>query len=227
MPNPDYLQFGFGKHNGIDVLPGIAKLVRAPFDFEHIETGNQITGGGIYNGILSKHIYTFPNGLMGRVLWDSLHLERSTALIGKTGRAGDIVGIADNTGFSTGIHTHFQPRKVSYNGNKFTFLEKNDAHDSFDPMPFIVPAPPVSFATDLYEGMSGPEVRKLQIVLFGLGYFDYPEFTEYYGPATKAAAFKFQLAKVPLTLLEKKVYQGKYFGPKSRFALNKILNGAV
>lgn len=220
--NPAYLPFGWGRHNGEDYAHGVARLVRAPFDFECVRTGYQPNGGGVFNGIISQSKFLFPDNKSVKVLWDSLHLDRNVLAERQTGKAGDIIGIAGNTGFSTGPHTHVQPRRVNWDGIRFTEIDRNDANNSFDPSPFYVPTPALTFATNLHFGMSSPEVKKLQIVLYGLGYFDYPEFTFYYGPATKKAVFEFQLDHVPMTWTEH-LYRGYYFGPKSRRDLNEIL----
>lgn len=50
---------------------------------------------------------------------------------------GELLMIADNTGFSTGVHTHMGLYRVDYNGHSFTKLDANDAEGSFDPSLFF------------------------------------------------------------------------------------------
>jgi murein DD-endopeptidase MepM/ murein hydrolase activator NlpD len=146
----DYDQFGFDRHNGVDAAIGADSIVRAPFNGTVFQNGNQPNGGGIYTGFLSDDTFEFdafdsvtPEGvkihfpaMTCRVLVDFLHLKSISARPGHEYKAGDVLAIQDNTGFSTGPHTHIQPRRVSYDGKTLTFLDTNDAHGSFDPTPF-------------------------------------------------------------------------------------------
>lgn len=58
-----YSQFGFTKHNGVDVPLGEDKRVYAPFDGLTVKTGFQPNGGGTYIGFLSTETYRFPDGI--------------------------------------------------------------------------------------------------------------------------------------------------------------------
>jgi murein DD-endopeptidase MepM/ murein hydrolase activator NlpD len=147
----DYSQFGFTRHNGIDVAIGQDSLVRAPFNGTAYQLGNQPNGGGIYLGFLSDDEFQFdaftcmtPEGvaiefpaMTARVLFDFLHLKSISATAGMQYKTGDVLAVQDNTGFSTGPHTHIQPRRVSYDGKSIAFLDTNDAHGSFDPTQFF------------------------------------------------------------------------------------------
>lgn len=131
-----YAQFGFSAHNGIDVALGKNAIVRAPFDCQVVRVGYQPNGGGLFLSVISNDTYTFNDGKEGRILLDALHLQSIKAWEGQKLSTGDILAIADNTGYSTGPHTHFQFRKVRWDGIRFTFLDDNDANDSFDPTPY-------------------------------------------------------------------------------------------
>jgi murein DD-endopeptidase MepM/ murein hydrolase activator NlpD len=146
----DYAQFGFDRHNGVDAAIAADSLVRAPFNGSVYQNGNQPNGGGIYCGFLSDDTFDFeafdcvtPEGvtihfpaMQARVLMDFLHLRSISAQPAHEYKAGDVLAIQDNTGFTTGPHTHIQPRRVSYDGKTITFLDSNDAHGSFDPTSF-------------------------------------------------------------------------------------------
>jgi murein DD-endopeptidase MepM/ murein hydrolase activator NlpD len=170
----DYSQFDFTRHNGQDVHMGSDKLVRAPFAGTLVRTGNQPTGGGIFCGFLSDDTFDFdafvcktpalaadgsPDGIeisfpaaQARVLIDFLHLESISAIEGQHYNEGDVLAIQDNTGFSTGPHTHEQHRReyvkpipggmdVSpayrvLGDNYLEDVDKNDANNSFDPTSF-------------------------------------------------------------------------------------------
>jgi murein DD-endopeptidase MepM/ murein hydrolase activator NlpD len=151
----DYSQFGFTRHNGIDMRLSPDRTIYAPFDYTVVRVGTrengqwQPNGGGIFVGILSEPIdfpaftNTTPNGVVVqfaagtyRVLLDMLHLDHVLVKEGATGHTGDLVAICDNTGFSTGPHCHTQWRRVNWDGKTATTVDVNDANNSFDPTPF-------------------------------------------------------------------------------------------
>lgn len=161
----DYSQFGFTRHNGIDVrIEGTDMAIRAPFSGTIVRTGNQPNGGGVFIGLLSDDTFEFPAFTCStpdgvtiefpaascRVLFDFLHLQSFTVQEGQHVNAKDILATPDNTGFSTGPHCHIQPRReflqpappntpASYrylNGEILIDVDKNDANNSFDPTHF-------------------------------------------------------------------------------------------
>lgn len=140
--NPAYQQFGFNRHNGIDFALGADKTLYAPCDGVIVRTGNQPTGGGIFLGLMTD-VKQFNDGQF-HVLIDLLHCEKFLVKEGDVVKIGQKLAIADNTGFSTGPHTHMQPRRVaSWNGQvaerlQWTPADKNDANGSFDPMPHFI-----------------------------------------------------------------------------------------
>lgn len=137
--NPAYQQFGYTRHNGIDFALGDDKTLYSPIAGTVVRTGNQPTGGGIFLGIMSDPL---PNGTF-RILIDLLHCESLLVKEGDVVKVGDKLAIADNTGFSTGPHTHMQPRRAaSWNGKTgdqlvWTPADVNEANGSFDPMPYF------------------------------------------------------------------------------------------
>lgn len=139
--NPAYEQFGFSRHNGIDFALGADKTLYSPCAGKVVRTGNQPTGGGIFLGIMTDQMQ-FPDGSY-RVLIDLLHCDRLLVEEGDMVQIGTPLAIADSTGFSTGPHTHMQPRRVLYwNGEigdrlAWTPADKNDANNSFDPLPYF------------------------------------------------------------------------------------------
>lgn len=131
-----YSQFGFTRHNGVDIALGSDSMIYAPAPGQIIKTGNQPRGGGVFIGFLLDGEFIFDDGLTTQVLIDFLHLDH---IIGRTGvsyKSGDLLAKADNTGFSTGPHTHMQFRRVTYDGKVVQTVDKNDANNSFDPAPF-------------------------------------------------------------------------------------------
>jgi murein DD-endopeptidase MepM/ murein hydrolase activator NlpD len=128
--NPAYLQFGFSRHNGTDIKVGSDKKLYWPvkncrvYDTEWGDaTGWRIKAN-------SLDLYDFPDGKRAYVNIIMMHMDhKSPVPIGTILAVGDYVGVPDNTGFSTGPHTHVMGRRVDANGN---LIDKNDADNSFD-----------------------------------------------------------------------------------------------
>ncbi len=151
--NPAYQRFGFSFHNGTDVAPGEDKLIVSPFPGTVIraatkETGQwQPNGGGIFISVISDREYDFDDGLKAHVLADFLHCEKLILENGEKVLLGTVLAVADNTGFSTGPHTHIQLRRCRVvpggdyliDGKKWHLenVDQNDANGSFDPTPYF------------------------------------------------------------------------------------------
>lgn len=131
-----YSQFGFTRHNGVDVRLGNRAEVRAPFDFVVQQILWQPNGGGNVVGIMSLDEYEYLDENPANVQIDFMHLEKILLKAGDKGKAGDIVAIADNTGFTTGPHTHIRHKWMRRNGTRWFDVDENDAQNSFDPGPY-------------------------------------------------------------------------------------------
>lgn len=140
--NAIYNQFGFSRHNGVDLALIDGQRISAPFDCEVIRVGTpenglwQPNGGGIFVGILSKEMYDFEDGKQAKVLIDFLHCKKILVSEGQTLSVGDALADGDNTGFSTGHHTHVQFRRVIWSNKQIITVDQNDANNSFDPTPY-------------------------------------------------------------------------------------------
>lgn len=141
IKNPIYAQFGFGSHNGVDFRVDADGILNAPCAGTIVRTGNQPSGGGIFLGIMSEEA-EFKDGVVCRALIDLLHCKELLVKEGDYVKAGAPIAVADNTGFSTGPHTHMQLRRVKKwngkTGDKLTWtkVDTNDANHSFDPAPY-------------------------------------------------------------------------------------------
>lgn len=129
--NPAYLQFGFDHHNGEDFILGDDAKLYAPFDCSVSKVDNYPKGAGNFVSLVSDNIYEFSDGVSCKVYIDFLHMKQQLVKVGDKLKCGELLGIADNTGFSTGPHTHGQYRRVDSITNKE--LDKNNANNSFDP----------------------------------------------------------------------------------------------
>lgn len=132
--NPAYEQFGFDHHNGQDVLLESDSLFHAPCDMQLISKEWQPTGGG--NLVRYKTLErVIAEGTECWVVLVFMHLKVPPAYdIGTVLRVGDVVGVADNTGFSTGPHTHMTVYREDDAGNR---LDADPHYNhTFDPKPY-------------------------------------------------------------------------------------------
>ena len=157
VANPAYEKFGFSRHNGTDIALGFDKLIRAPFAGTVIRAATpangqwQPNGGGIFVSVLSDEQFTFDDGMSCYVLADFLHCDHLLVTEGQHVTLGVPLAVADNTGFSTGPHTHIQLRRETKlpapagAASSYRLLsesvwlqdvDKNDANNSFDPTPY-------------------------------------------------------------------------------------------
>ncbi len=138
--NPDlYKQFGIKGHNGLDLLATHGQPVYAAHDgtcFPEIDA-NQ--GHGVV--IRSDEAYEYNGEAVHfkSIYW---HLVQADAVV-KTGqkvKAGDLIGYADNTGFSLGDHLHFGLKPQAWNEESWTWWnteQKNGYLGAIDPEPFF------------------------------------------------------------------------------------------
>lgn len=154
-PNPAYAQFGFKLHNGIDAVAQTNQN-----DPDHTTWPLYCPAEGMV--VQSTHYY--PNGGGNMLLLISknkvqmferecyvwmvfMHCKKILVPVGYEPKVGELVAIANNTGFSTGPHTHFGIYRVDYDGKDVTKLDTNDAEGSFDPSLFWSGAYAVDQAT--------------------------------------------------------------------------------
>lgn len=136
VTNYQYLIFGFTQHNGVDSSISWDGIVRAEIPCEVIETGYKAGGAGNYVSVITNDKYESPFG-EAFVRIDYMHLKNTLGMYkGKKLTVGDQIAPQNNTGFSTGPHTHYQHRWVAKGPNDLIDLEKNGANNSFNPEPF-------------------------------------------------------------------------------------------
>jgi hypothetical protein len=144
-------------------------------------------------------------------------------------RKGDFIGLADNTGFSSGDHVHFELKPVSFttpvnktkDSDLTNTLQTNGYYGAVDPYPYLE-KPPLP-KVPMYLGERGDNVKNLQFILKYLGHFPKEqEVTGYYGNITRQAVFSFQQF-VSLSWYEKAILKGSRVGPKTLAFFNQIL----
>lgn len=172
-----YSQFGFEDHNGRDLALPQSKKLYSPFDGTIVRKGFQPNGGGVFLGIISEpfdfpqftcttpdgRIFSYSAGSF-RILTDLLHLESISVNEGDKIKAGDLLCIGDNTGFSTGPHCHQQDRRVLWDGKTITTVDVNTANNTFDPTQFLtgIYAEDIQRILPLYQTLINTLTRLLQ-----------------------------------------------------------------
>lgn len=133
--DPVYNQFGFARHNGVDLALSHGQLILAPFSCRVVKVGNQPGGSGNYVCLLSTDAYDFSDGVF-HIEITFMHLLDSIASVGDELVAGNPIARGDSTGFSTGNHTHMAPKRVTLVSGGYVEADHNDAKDTFDPEPY-------------------------------------------------------------------------------------------
>lgn len=134
-----YSQFGLIGHNGIDLFTYHGQPVYAAHDgICYTEIDNN-QGHGVT--IRTHEQYECAGQLVHfkTIYW---HLEKSDAVVktGQSVKAGDLIGYADNTGFSTGDHLHFGLKPQVWDNSSWGWVNQlqNNGHlGAIDPTPFF------------------------------------------------------------------------------------------
>lgn len=158
-PNPAYAaQFNdpsFKLHNGIDANIGLGSYgksyseypVYCPVEgFRVLRVDYQPNGGGNEMWLISKK----PLQMFDQLCYAAMVLCHGKKILVPEGyepELGELIMIADNTGFSTGIHTHIGVYRGTFDGTNFNKIDTNEATGSFDPSLFLTNAYAVDVAT--------------------------------------------------------------------------------
>lgn len=155
IENPIYQQFGFTRHNGVDFCTGLVEYpLYVPFPSKLVNKATQ-SGGGNFITIQSLDKFKFDDGIEAYVMVDMLHLKTLPVIeVGTKLNTGDFLATGDNTGLSTGPHTHAQFRRTYTEYPNWTPIDKNGANNSFDPEPYR-------------SGKFAPDIKKI-VVNIGL-----------------------------------------------------------
>lgn len=229
--NPAYEQFGFNKHNGIDFAVDADGIVRAMCQGIVTEVHDYVRNGQFYGaGKAVRYRTTTPvtaEGQTAYVEFMYMHADKQLVGVGDIVTAGTPIIVADNTGFSTGPHTHISAYFIDINSptgnNKLPYGDK-DADYCFDFSKYyngkyaddVAPGavkPTVPTALLKFGDKASTDVRNLQSCLQYLGYMTKGLFGPF-GPATRDALAKFQIAHNIYDLP-----QGTHYGPKSSATL--------
>ncbi|MBU1292743.1 M23 family metallopeptidase [Patescibacteria group bacterium] len=128
-----YAEFGFKKHNGVDLALSVGQEIRAPFDCTVTLVGNHPKGSGLFVCVLSNAQYDFPDGARTRVELSFMHLSGTPVRKGMRLGVGAVLAYGGSTGKSTGPHVHIAPKRVKKGLLGYRDYDRNDANNTFDP----------------------------------------------------------------------------------------------
>lgn len=119
----------FIRHNGIDFRVDTDGIVRAMCDLEVYEVGENSKAGKYVR--LKTLTPVEAEGRTETVAFMYMHAEKHLCKKGDILKAGDPVIVADNTGFSTGPHTHISAYFINFLNQKLS-INQPDVDDCFD-----------------------------------------------------------------------------------------------
>lgn len=214
-----------GLHNGLDMAAADGTPVYASHDGRVTFAGYDGSGGlGVV--IRTNEPVTFRDGSESYAKTIYWHLKKDSLLVtgGQEVKAGQQIGGADNTGFSTGSHLHYSLKPIARGENDWTWYnveQSNGLGGNIDPAPYLIP-----FQMDMEYGQTWEEIKTLQKALIQLGFFVGEPYAKY-GKMTQDAVLKFQKKYCKLSYYEEYVMRGSKVGSKTRAALNKLWEDGV
>lgn len=207
-------------HNGQDYVAPHGEPILATHDGTVTYAGGEAKEGvGVVVTTDQKYEYEGKETFFKSIYW---HLclptchegkHKIPVAFGQKVKKGDVIGYANNTGFSTGDHLHFSIKPVAQGESQWTWwnTEQNNGYGgAIDPEPFFE-----RFPRDLFYGDTGKDVSELQAQLVVRGFLLTKDFG-FYGIKTLFAVVAFQKAYLlPVT--------GR-FGRETREKLSELMN---
>lgn len=172
--NPSYAeQFNdpnFRKHNGLDANTGkfdwkgkiITEFpVYCPAEGLMVHAVKyQPNGGGHYMILVSEDKVTI-GGVECYAMMYLLHAKKILVPVGYKPKLGELLMIGNNSGFSTGPHTHIGLYRAKQEGGGYKTIDSNEANNSYNPLPLMTG----KYAVD--------EANMATLVKSGLRYYKY------------------------------------------------------
>jgi len=134
-----YKQFGIKGHNGLDLRASHGQPVYAAHDgicYPEIDSSG---GNGVVIRTNDHFDYEDKQAYFRTIYW---HLIQDDAIV-KTGqqvKAGDLIGYADSTGYSSGDHLHFGLKPEDWDPKDWQFFNleyDNGYKGAIDPTPYM------------------------------------------------------------------------------------------
>ena len=134
---PIYKEMGMLGHNGIDVPHPKGIQIVGSHDGIVIEADTVNDAGGMGVKIATNEEYKYKAG--GAYFWTVYwHFEKVLVKVGQQVKAGDVLGLGDNTGYSTGSHLHYGLLPCYKKNNYYYKYEGNNGYLGYiDPLPYF------------------------------------------------------------------------------------------
>lgn len=213
-----YAKSGMKGHNGLDLRAYHGQEVYAACE-GYVEEVQTEEARGLGLGIVTNELY-FCTELNRLTQWKIRywHLKGFEVKKGDYVEQGQLIGYADNTGFSSGDHLHCELKPVSVKKGVVTnLLQNNGYYGGVDPIPYLE-SPKFAFTKNIYMYETSDDVEELQKILIKEGLLDIPKPTRFFGNLTRVAVMRLQnLSGIPTNY-------GVVAGIKTRGRLNELLN---
>lgn len=129
-----YKDIGMNGHNGIDMSAWHGEPVYHGATFDGWMKVEKDASGGIGVDVVSNDMISI-DGYTGYIKCRYWHLKAPVGYDKKQVKLGEQIGLADNTGSSSGDHLHFGIKKCDKDGN--TLEPANGWNGCFDPTPYL------------------------------------------------------------------------------------------
>lgn len=133
-----YPILGMRGHTGLDLAARRGQEIRATIDgvVEEVQTEPE---RGLGVGVVSHQKFDLDELGTHYVKTRDWHLMSIAVRLGQEVRVGDLLGLADNTGISSGDHDHFELKPVEINteGKYYNVFQSNGYFGAIDSMPFF------------------------------------------------------------------------------------------
>jgi murein DD-endopeptidase MepM/ murein hydrolase activator NlpD len=132
-----YPKFGMRGHNGLDIVAGVQK-VYAAMDGTVVEK-QSVPARGLGLGIMSHERLDLGDAGVHFLKLRYWHLKTMYVEAGDKIKAGQLIGLTDSTGYSSGNHLHWegQPMDIDAGGHPYLTQNANGIGAAIDIEPFL------------------------------------------------------------------------------------------
>lgn len=230
-----YKKVGLKGHSGLDLYArhGQPVYYAGPDGFVHEICTEEARGLGV--GCITNDAFTYIDGNDYRMKTRYWHLLTISVKKGDKISTGDLIGYADNTGYSAGDHLHFELKPQIYNGREpfgdyVNAFQSNGYYGGVDPLPYLseeyADKFTYQFKNEMSYGDKSEDVKRLQEFLQREGYFPISQTcTGYYGKITANSVYNFQTDNMLLSAWESVYLRGRFsrVGQKTLKRLRELI----
>jgi len=132
-----YTSVGLLAHNGEDLMASDGQKIYPSQDGTVVEIQTEPERGlGI--GVITTEKYDLGEYGEHYVKIRYWHLKGSNCKLGDKVTVGQVIGYADSTGYSSGVHLHIEGKPIEYNpnGTYYNVFQDNGMFGAIDPQPY-------------------------------------------------------------------------------------------